>query len=143
MATRQVTFSYVDASGNFIQSSFLSDTDGLGINIFMKDLSNAGVLYDVVGERDLTYASEGANALYPSARQLAVLTFEDAVGGQCSLTIPAPIASIFEADGVTVDPTNVQVALLILNAITGGALLTAAGNPVVAYLSGTRIGRGA
>lgn len=141
MADKQVTFYYLDSTGKFATSTFMSATDGLGINVFMRDLSNAGVLYDVVGVRDLTYQSEGAAAPYPSVTDWAQLTFQDAYGYQATLLIPAPLASIFASDGVTIDPTVPNVALLILNAITGGALLTAPGNPCTSYLSGSRIGR--
>lgn len=143
MAISQVQFAYQDGTGNFFLSTYLSGTDGTGVNIFLKDLSNAGVLYSTVAVRDLTYQSEGSNAPFPSVTQLAQLVFTDSIGSTGVLTIPAPVASIFQADGVTVDTSNLDIALLIANATLGGRMLSAAGNPVTAYLRGARVGRGA
>lgn len=142
MATKQVTFSFVDSLGQYAQSTFLSDTEGLGVNIGLKNLTNAGILYDVVGARDTTYAKEGGAALYPSVSQVAQLVFSDGAGSTAVLSIPAPISAMFLPDGITVDTSNTQVALLILNALTAGALLSAAGNSVTSYLRGARVGRG-
>jgi len=57
-------------------------------------------------------ASYGAAAVYASVEDKAVLTFQDANGGLHRFAVPAPKASIFLADGETVDPANTDIVAL-------------------------------
>lgn len=59
----------------------------------------------------------GTQADFGSIEDKAVLTFEDTGGGLHRIKIPAPLASIFLADGETVDNSNTAVALFITDMI--------------------------
>lgn len=71
---------------------------------------------------------------YISVRDQAVLIFADAAGALTQLTLPAPVASIFMADGQTVDPAQVTA----ITAAAIGTLVTGAGGVVTNYVGGYR-----
>jgi len=77
-------------------------------------------------------------ASFPDVSDVAWLTFTKASGELVKVAIPAPLASIFLADGETVDPT--QVAALITAVIAN--VVDASGNAVTAYVSGLRNTKG-
>lgn len=71
---------------------------------------------------------------YASVVTRASLLFACADGTQVTLLIPSPDASIFMADGKTVDPTATAVSTLITACV--GLLVGASGSPVSSYVGG-------
>jgi len=72
---------------------------------------------------------------YSPVSSQAALVFVTAVATQVTLLVPAPLRSIFLADGQTVDTANASVIALVAAAIA--ALVDSTGNPVIALVSGT------
>jgi hypothetical protein len=116
----------------------IATTDG-AITILgtLEDFSNA------IGfqrwESDVTVNSETPSTdAYLSVTQIAVLLFSDDSGNLARLSLPAPLSSIFMADGSTVDPSTITS---IISACIGN-LLTGAGTEVTmfkgGYLQGAR-----
>lgn len=94
----------------------------------------------------------GTAAEYQSVSQQAKLyyTTTNAVGvpqGSSAITIPAPLASLFLADGVTIDPTN--AAILALNAVVltpapvsgSWGLATKNGDQFNTFIGGVLVGK--
>ncbi|HWT78362.1 MAG TPA: hypothetical protein VN648_06125, partial [Candidatus Methylomirabilis sp.] len=67
-----------------------------------------------------------------TVRVTAQLIYRNATGSIAKLWIPAPMAGMFLADGVTVDPT----AVAALNLDVLGNLLAGDGTPVTQYVGG-------
>ncbi len=83
-------------------------------------------------ENDQTPAPPGAT--YVAVGDYAELLFTAADGTSLYLTIPAPLASLFLADGETVDIT--QITSLISNVT--GCLITASGAHPTTFVGGIR-----
>jgi hypothetical protein len=75
-----------------------------------------------------------ASAIYPSVRDVAELVFSTPVGTTVTVTLPAPLSSIFQADQETVDP--VAIATLIADCLA--VLTDGSGVAVTAYIGGIR-----
>lgn len=99
----------------------------------MLTFSNAQLLSVFEGPES-TYAVLPVAAPFQSVTDVALLYFSTVSGDIVSLTLPAPDASIFKADTVTVDPT--MVASLITACI--GYLTDASGNVVTSFINGVR-----
>lgn len=76
-----------------------------------------------------------SSSLYPDTTDSARLTFTDTSGSLANLSLVAPQASIFMADGVTVNPA--AIAAIIGASI--GNLCSGAGGVVTSYVSGIRV----
>jgi hypothetical protein len=77
------------------------------------------------------------NATYPNVQDAARFVFADAGGNIASVTLPAPVASLFLADQETVDLTNVQVAALA--AVVASELVhPTSGQPLTTLWGGRR-----
>lgn len=114
---------YRDAKGNTGRVSFFVDggtsanaasTAAGTVITAMNALTNA-VLQSAVGpslvvQQEVVY---GTNATFASVEDKAVFTFQTATGDLHRFQIPAPISSIFLADGETVDPANTAVVTFV------------------------------
>lgn len=125
---------WVDAQGRTTLT--LANTTGSLATLFaaIKAQSNADVLNDTESSLNVNGAPAPTNAVYPSVRDSAKLVFVTALGNTVTLTVPAPVSSLFLADGQTVDPT--AAATIITDALA--ALTDEAGNAVTAYQGGFR-----
>jgi hypothetical protein len=129
---------WVDAAGLTTMQYY--DTDDATGDVIAGDianLSNAGQLAFWHG--DLTVFSPavipGGN--YQLVGTYALLTYVDSVGNEATIKIPAPLTSIFNADGRTVNP----VAIATLSADVIGHVVTSAGFLVTAFKSGVIQGK--
>jgi redox-sensitive bicupin YhaK (pirin superfamily) len=108
---------------------------------FMAALSNAAV-QSVRGASNMSPAAVvyGTNADYEDIEDKASFVFETAAGSIHRYQIPAPKASIFLADGETIDFTNAAVATFVSNWIGLGPGPTSDrdGNGLAVSVGGTR-----
>lgn len=125
---------WVDASG-FTRLTLVNTTGGAaGLLPSLFALSNAQYLNAVESALSVNPTPAPVAAQYPNVSDAAVLVFQDAAGNQTSLQVPAPLASTFLADQMTVDPA----AVATFTAAAIGTLVTASGLPVVAFIGGVR-----
>lgn len=71
---------------------------------------------------------------YQSNSSAAELLFQTGAGTIVRLVVPAPGISVFKADGVTIDPANVNIIALV--AACTGLMTDGNGNAVTGYLGG-------
>lgn len=124
---------WVDANG-YTRLALLNGNAGLGaVQAALAAQSNAAPLNCV--ESALTvYTPAPPGGVYRTVGDAAILTYQDAGGDLVDITLPAPLASVFLADGQTVD----SAAIAAVSAAVIGTVVTGAGNPVTAYVAGTR-----
>jgi class 3 adenylate cyclase len=129
---------WIDANG-FTRLTLLNGTGALlgptltTVQTTLVAQSNADVLNSV--ENTLTTNTPfPPGAVYRSVGDAAILTFQDGSGNLVDITLPAPLSSVFLADGVTVDSS--AIALIIGSVI--GTVVTPAGGTVSAYVAGYR-----
>lgn len=122
-----------DAKGNTARTKFYvngttltaDDTAARAVFNAMTPISNAH-LQAAVGAATIspTEVIYGTNADFPSIEDKAVFTFQTAAGAIHRLSVPAPISSIFLADGETVDQTNTAVvtftSAVVANCVSQG-----------------------
>lgn len=73
-------------------------------------MSNAGI--SQIAEGTVTvFTPAPVSAVYPSVTDVAVLNGLDSAGFAFRIFVPAPKASIFEADGITVQPSYLSSVL--------------------------------
>ena len=136
MATDAYTLVWVDAAGGNSFRTIKVSGDPSAIITALTARSNAGIAQYWGGPLNQP-GNLPTIADYPTAAQVAYLRFVDASGAVANVALPAPPTSIFLADGINVDPSQITG---IISACVG-TLVTASGAPVVAYQSGT-LGRG-
>jgi hypothetical protein len=136
MAIQAMTVVWQDANGSFTLRSLKTLAGAAAIATALQGKSNAAVVETWEGTDTFTGAIAGAGS-YLSAGQVAYLEFTDIANNVTTVALPAPDSAIFQADGVSVDAT--QIAGIIAACI--GALTTAAGNAVTAFKAG-RLGTG-
>lgn len=95
-------------------------------------LSNAAWLNSWCGLVLVNGSPAPTAAQYPSVGQAAILVYQGADGTSARLTLPAPKASLFLADGVTIDSSTITT--LTADMIAHGR--TPSGSNIVAYQSG-------
>jgi hypothetical protein len=129
---------WVDANG-FTRLTLLNGTGSLigpdltTVQTTLVASSNADVLNSV--ESGLTVnVPFPPGGVFRTVGDAAILTFTDAGGSLVDITLPAPLASIFLADGLTVDITQIAA---IIGAVVG-TVVTPAGGTVTAYVAGLR-----
>jgi hypothetical protein len=130
---------WVDSQGRTRQTLLTGNAPGGGLSLANVEaqlllLSNADWQTDFEGALGVNGAPAPVAAQYPTVSDYAALVYTDAVGSLTYLTLPAPQAGIFLADGETVNPA----ALAALNAAVIGEILTSGGGAVTAYISGVR-----
>jgi hypothetical protein len=129
---------WLDSSG--LTSMHYYDTGDATGDVIAGDianLSNAGQLAFWHGDLTVYSPPTVPGGDYTLVQTYALLTFTDGVGGTVTLRIPAPLTTIFAADGRTVSPA--AIAALIADVV--GHVVTPAGNLVTAYVTGTLQGR--
>ena len=126
-----------DANGSATAIQLRTDTSGNDVMSSILAKSRAGLVQWSEGEIITGVPLPSASA-YRSVFDVAYLTFADATGDLTVITLPAPHTTIFLADQQTVD--SGQILTLIADVIA--QCVTAAGNPVVSYVSGFRARRG-
>lgn len=124
---------WIDVNG-FTRLSYVNQTaSGTTVQTQLVALSNADVLSSV-DNTFVTGAVSPPGATFQNVADVAILTYTTAGGNLVDITLPAPLASIFLADQVTVDVTKITA----LNTAVIGTVTDAGGNVVTAYVGGTR-----
>lgn len=124
---------WADVQGRTRLSLINSSTTSSTVLSLLSSYSNAGIFATLEGSNDVL-AETGVNAEYSSVSDYVALQFETGAGEIVSLTLPAPDASIFFADGVTVDSS----AIPDLIAACVGNLLSPGGGVVTEFVGGIR-----
>jgi len=135
MATKR-SIVWIDAGGRTRQTIPAGNATLSSIMAQIQAVSNADVLTWFEGS-DNSLSPSPVSATYPDVADAAILVYADGGGLEARLTVPAPLLSIFLADGSTVDPATI----VALNAAVIGTLVTASGSAVTTYLSGVRQGK--
>jgi hypothetical protein len=99
----------------------------------LQSLSNGAIQTAWEGDEQASVGT-AVNAQYPVVSDYAVLVYADANGNKIYITLPAPQASVFLADGETVDPA----AIATLSGDVIGLIVTNANMPVVTFIGGFR-----
>lgn len=123
-----------DAGGNTSIALVRTDTGIGAILPALQAASNGDWLSCWEGPVDVNGAPVVTAAEYRNVGQSAVLTFQCADTTMVALRIPAPKASIFLSDGVTVDLANTDIAAIITASI--GLLASASGSLAVSCVAG-------
>lgn len=123
---------WVDAAGRETVTLVRTGTTGCPIQAQVIGVSSALPLQDWEGAIDQHSPTPVAGTYFIG--DWAYLTYACADGTSAQIAVPAPLASIFMADGRTVDPT----AIAALNAAAIGTLVGYSGSAANAYLSGYR-----
>lgn len=103
----------------------------------LMSISNAGV-FQSTGGTVTNVGAFGSVAPFPSVFDVATITFVDGSGNENTLLVPAPQASIFLADTITVDPS---VLSAILSAALADGYVNSLGNTPTSVIAGVRGGR--
>lgn len=114
-----------------------ANLSGGGIQSQMAAISAAGLWQYWQGTLFSPSTAPTAGNVYTGG-DLAIFNFSCADGTEASIRVPAPLSTIFLADGRTVDPAGLA-APLITACI--GELVSETGSLAVAYLSGYRKSR--
>jgi len=137
-ATDRLSMVWVDAAGLTTMSYY--DTDDATGNTIAADvagLSNAGQLAFWHGDLTVFSPPTIPGGDYQLVQTYALLIYVDAAGNEATIRIPAPLTSIFNSDGRTVNP----VAIATLTADVVGHVVTSAGNLVTAFKAGVLQGK--
>lgn len=125
---------WIDASGKTRQTIVNTATGEASILSQLEALTNAGLVE--WWEASATVPAQvGLSAPYPSVRDFVKLIYETPSGEEASITLVAPISSIFLADGMTVDPSAVST----LTTACIGNLQAPSGEVVSAFVAGLRV----
>ena len=136
----KAVFEWTDAASGFLRASNWCVNTGLSgtFLLTLQAMSNASNTTTVEGPAVVSPTPAGSGQ-YSLSTTTAVLNFVTGIGSGVQVTVPAPVAAIFAADGVTVDPTNAVVAAFVAQVV--GTLTDGAGNVVTAYTQGVRSSR--
>jgi hypothetical protein len=135
----QVVVGFVDEAAGFLRSSNRSTGVGAaGYFLALEAASNANVasLVDALPSISATAASSSQYSLVSTT---AVFNFITSTGSGIQVTVPAPAASMFGADGVTInaaDPAAAGVIAAVIGYLTDGN-----GNTATAFTSGVKSSR--
>ena len=127
-----------DVDQRFLRTSnYVATPAGVAAYITaLQNISNAGIQQRTSGL--LTILNNVAvDAQFPSDLDTAVMLFATTAAGTIRVTVPAPKASIFQADNLTVS----QIATLPFQAAVAGALGDVLGNAATFLVSGVRADR--
>lgn len=123
---------WVDSAGRQTVTLIRNDPTGCPIQAQVILVSAARPLQDWEGVIDQHAPTPAANTYLIG--DWAILHYACADGTEASLLVPAPLPSLFMADGRTVDPTSAAA----LNAAAIGRLASYSGSLATSYLSGYR-----
>lgn len=125
---------YVDVQGNSRTAQLLGTASTFLIQSAVLTVSNADYALESEAELFANPTPTPVNAQYQSVLDSATLFFQTSAGTTVQITIPAPRASIFLADGETVNPASVAG----VTTACIGVLCDTSGNVVTSYLTGVR-----
>jgi hypothetical protein len=114
-----------------------STTTSSALQVALSAKSNASIADYFTGQ-EVVFPPSPIVGSFVSVLDVANLYFQTGGGDLVTLALPAPLASIFMADRVTVDPTTIPA--IISAAI--GSLVNQSGDPVVTFVNGIRLVRG-
>lgn len=151
--TRRITICYTTSETSGVSAAMVNQVDGLVTTL--QTLTNAHVTCESafqVGGSAQSGVTYGTAADYQSVADQVKLYYltvdpEGDPSPTAQISIPAPKASIFEADGVTVNPTNTLVAGLNTQLNVGAAVATNVvgcsrnGLPFATFIGGVRVGK--
>lgn len=132
---RRITWG--DVAGGIRTTAITANASAAAIQAALLNISNADYLTESEGQLFTNSTPTPLTATYQSVADAANLLYADSTGSIVQLTLPAPRAAIFLADGSTVDPANSDI--IALNATVVGVVLTPAGNPVANFVGGVRV----
>jgi len=135
MAFNGLSTLWVDSAGRQTVTLIRNGSSGCPIQTQVVGLSAALPLQDWEGPIDQHSPTPSANTYLIG--DWAILHYVCADGSQAALMVPAPLPSIFLADGRTVDVST----LTALNTAAIGTLASYSGSLATAYLSGYRKSR--
>lgn len=124
----------MDAQGRTRQTILRGNATLAGVEAALQGLSNADVTQSWEATPTINGAPAPVAATYVAVGDYAALVYEDAGGSLVYITLPAPQAGIFLADGVTADP----VAIATASAAIIGTVLTGSGLAAATYRGGYR-----
>lgn len=138
MAVHRAYIEWTDVSAGFLREGLYVDSV-VGLSTLQAALqAKSNGVVSVWAEGPPNFPGGAAtDALYPSVQDLAVLSYATGFTSRLQLLLPAPVASIFLADGITVDSSKIT-------AITNAAiatLRTSGGVAVTAFSAGVRSSR--
>jgi len=129
---------WVDANGFTRQTLPVGNATLAGLQAALLAKSNADLANEFEGVLTVNTTPAPVAAALQSVLDAAMLTFSTTSSSLVTVTLPAPIASIFFADGETVDPA--QIAAIIAAVV--GTVQTVGGSTATAFVSGTRVRSG-
>lgn len=124
---------WADSNGRTRLTYVNTTSGGASIQSALEAKSNAGVQNSVDATATITSPTTTV-APFQTVSDVAVLVFVDGSGYETEVILPAPLSSIFLADGRTVDITQIGA---IIAAVVGTAE-TSAGGVVTSFLGGYR-----
>lgn len=136
----RVIWEWIDVGSNFLRASNWIRSGGVSgpIAFQLQALSNAELEF-------VTQSLPALGTVTPSGGQfrltqdVALLNFQTIPGTSIQIAIPAPLLSVFGPNSTVVDPTNPGVIALITQVINAAS--DQAGNPVTAYIGGSKASR--
>jgi biotin carboxyl carrier protein len=134
MSTQRQSTVWVDAQGKTTARLTTTSAGAVAVVAAIAALSNAAVQETWEGPLTAVAAPTPTAADKISVRDSAELVYSTAAGSLVKVSIPAPQAAIFMADGETVNPA----AVAALTALVLANVVTPAGVAVTAYVAGTR-----
>lgn len=133
MPTQRMSVVWADASGRTRTSFLTTSAGGSAVRAELVAVSNADWLQTWEGDLDAQVPAP-AGGVYADVADTATLLFQTAAGAIVKVTLPAPDASIFLADGETVDPGEITA---LISQVLASAV-TADGTALDSYVGGTR-----
>ena len=136
----RIYLEFGDQAGGFLRSGNWAaiGISDLAYETAVVALTNSNVLSSTFGVATTGFPA-ATSSQYSLVTTTAVMTFNTAIGSAIQVTIPAPVASMFGGDGVTVDITNPGVAAFIIAAL--GFLTDVSGNPAALFVGGVKSSR--
>lgn len=138
-APNRAFWEWQDDAGGFLRASnWIAAGSIAAIDVPLQACSNAQLLYATEGMANVSPFAPVA-AQYHLVTDIAVLVFATIPGTTVTIVIPGPLATTFGPSSNVVDPTDPNVAALILAVI--GNVADLSGNVVTAYVSGVKSSR--
>lgn len=140
MPPDRAIWEWVDVSGSFLRAAdWVDPAAGTGpLEVAMQNASNAELLYATIAAPTIG-AFTPVGGQYHLVQDVALFNFATIPGVSVQLAIPGPINSVFGVNSTVVDPTAPLSAAIIAAVI--GVLTDINGNPVTAYISGSKASR--
>ena len=126
--------SYIDVNGQLRTTQIVGASTLAVVRGQVLLLTNSDEATDSEAPITVNPTPNPVAATYQSVTDIARLLFLTSAGTIVTINVPAPLASMFMADGETVDPTSVAG---LLTAATG-VVSDLSGNTVASYVGGTR-----